>query len=202
MMNAATSADGEPLPPRRTCCGLVAASSLTARVALRGPAAVGAKYTSTVQDLPAARVKGVAGQLPPTRLKSEGLAPLRVSPVTCRSAVPLLVIVTACTVPELPTGSVPKSMLSGDTVAAVWAPTPVRVMDWVDGLAMSVNVRVALRVPAPPGVNVICTPQLPPAGTVGGWPTQPDVTPVIWKSPGSAPRSEEHTSELQSRRDL
>ena len=102
----------------------------------------------------------------------------------------MLVIVTACTAPELPTGTVPKSMLSGDTAAAVWAPTPVRVTDWVGGLALSVTVRVALRVPvAAGGEGDLHARSSAPAGTVGGWPTQPEVSPVIWKSPGSAPVS-------------
>ena len=69
------------------------------------------------------------------------------------------------------------------------APIPVSVTAWVAGLALSVSVRVALRVPVPPGVNVISTPQLVPGRIVGGLPTQPEVTPARAKSPESVPVS-------------
>jgi hypothetical protein len=95
VMNTATSADGEPLPPTSTCWGLVPALSLMLRVALREPAAVGAKYMSIVQVAPGARLKGTAGQLPPIRSKSEGSAPPMEYPVTFRVMVPVLLILTA-----------------------------------------------------------------------------------------------------------
>lgn len=81
----------------------------------------------------------------------------------------------------------PKSRLFGDTLAPARPPTPVRVTDWVVGLALSVSVRVAVRVPAPPGVKVIVSTQLVPAAIMPL--LQLELCPVIWKSPGSAPVS-------------
>ena len=79
-----------PVPLTGTVCGLPAASSATATLALRLSAAVGVKVTRMVQKALAA---SVLGQLLLSE-KSPLLVPLSPMPVMVRAALPLLIRVT------------------------------------------------------------------------------------------------------------
>src|SRR5438270_2888466 len=80
-----------PVPVSATLCGLPAALSAMARMALRVLRAVGVNVTSTVHDAAGARV---APQVVAATAKSPGLAPAIAMPAMVRTAVPALVRVT------------------------------------------------------------------------------------------------------------
>ena len=85
-----------PVPLSVTVCGLSAALSVIVTVPVRLPVAVGSKKTPIEQLEPAATLLPQELSTP----KSLGLA---VTPVIARVAVPLLVTVTVCGRPLVPT---------------------------------------------------------------------------------------------------
>jgi hypothetical protein len=88
-----------------TVCGLPAASSLTASVAVRVPPAVGANVTLIVHEPPAASVEPQVLLWP----KSPGFAPVSEMLAMLSGAVPVLVKVALCAALVLPTRCEPKA---------------------------------------------------------------------------------------------
>jgi len=84
-----------PVPLNPTLCGLPLALSVTFKLAVRIPVAVGVKLTLMVQLAPAAIVLGLSGQVFAWP-KSLALVPLIPIPLIVSGAVPLFVRVTVC----------------------------------------------------------------------------------------------------------
>jgi len=104
-----------PVPLRVACCGLPLASSLTLRVPLRAPTALGVKVTVSVQLPPAAKLLGQLLWL----VKS----PLLDTALIFSAEPPLLVSVTVCEA-VFPRVTLPNERLVGLRLA--WAaPTPM-----------------------------------------------------------------------------
>jgi hypothetical protein len=88
------TAGAVPVPDRLAVCGLPLALSLTVRLALRLPRAVGVNVTLIVQLVLAASVDGLMGQLfvwP----KSPGFVPPMARPLMVKGALPVFESVTA-----------------------------------------------------------------------------------------------------------
>jgi len=150
-------------------------------VAVRLPGAVGVNETTIVQVLPAAT------ELPQVFVsaKSPALVPVTVRLVMLKLALPVLVRTTAWPVLVVPTLSLGKDKAEVErlTAGTVPAPVPMPVKLTVWGLlaALSVKVKVAVRLPAMVGVKVTLTVQLLSAAT-----ELPQVL-VSSKSPASVP---------------
>jgi hypothetical protein len=97
-----------PVPARETVCGLPDALSATVSVPVRLPVVVGSKKTPMEQLEPAATVLPQALSTP----KSDGVV---VTLVTESEAVPVLVRVTVCGRPEVPTYWLGKLTLEATT---------------------------------------------------------------------------------------
>ena len=108
--------------------------------------------------------------------KSPGLVPAMENPVNVTVDVPALCTVIDLAALVVPTATVPKFSEVGAREMAV--PTPLRATVCVAGLASSVKVKLAVRVPIAVGVKVTLTVQLAPAATV-----LPQVFALIAKSP-------------------
>src|SRR5947207_5198574 len=172
---------GVPVPLSATLCGLSAALSTKARLALRAPTAVGAKATSTVQVLPAATVAPLQVSLPV--VKSPGLAPVSATLVMARFAASVLVTVTVWAALVVPTSWLPKERPAAEKLA----PVPLPVSATLCGLllALSAKVRLAVRVPAVAGVKATSTLQVPPGATAAA----EQLSALLAKSPALAPAS-------------
>jgi len=136
--------------------------SLTERVAVRDPAAVGLKVTLIVQFPPAARLE-------PQVLvcaKSPGFVPVRLMLLMVSVAFPLLLNVTALAPLVVKFNCAEKVRDVGERPAV--GPTPVPVREAVCGLpeALSLTDKVALRDPAAVGLKVTLIVQFPPAATL------------------------------------
>src|SRR5919199_5546793 len=83
-----------PVPVSGTVCGLLAALSVSVKVAERVPASVGEKVIETLQLDPTASVR--PEQPSPTTVKSSVLAPPTAALLMNSDAVPVLVTVTSC----------------------------------------------------------------------------------------------------------
>ena len=151
-----------PVPVKAAVCGLLLALSAKLRVPLRVPTALGEKVTDAVQLAPAASVLGGIGQVDVT-LKSVRLL---VTPVMLSVADWLFVSVTVCAVLDVPNDWPANVRLVGLAVAAT-IPTPVKLTVGLI-LALSVMVRVPLRVPATVGSKNTDTLQLDPTASVFG----------------------------------
>jgi hypothetical protein len=92
-----------PVPLRLTVCGLLLALSVSVRVAVREPVAVGANVTLITQVPLAATEELVLQVVPLAMAKSPGLVPPNAMLVKVNDAVPLLVTVTALAVLVVPT---------------------------------------------------------------------------------------------------
>ena len=154
-----------PLPLKATVCGLPLALSVMVTPALRVPVAVGVKVTLIVQEALAA---SVLGQLL-VWAKSPALVPVSAMLLMVRSALPLLVNVTAWAVLVVLTCWLPKLRLVGLKLtagAAMVVPEPLKAT--VCGLpaALSVMDTLALRVPVAVGVKVTLMVQEAPAASV------------------------------------
>jgi hypothetical protein len=149
-----------PAPLRLTLWGERGSESRTVRIALFDPDESAAKLTMMVQlELP--------GMEPPQlslSLKSPTFAPLNLVEFKVIAAALALATVMGSGL-KLPTVTIPKDSESGETVSAV---VPVPLSETVCGLPMpsSVTLRVALRLPVQPGVNVTVMVQLAPAARV------------------------------------
>lgn len=112
-----------PVPLRLTLCGLPDALSETVSAAARLPVAPGVKLTLKLQLAPAAT------ELPHVFVsaKSPALAPLTVTLVTLRAALPLLVSVTLFAELVIPTAWFPNDRLAGERFTADAVPVPLRL---------------------------------------------------------------------------
>src|SRR6266581_5927541 len=156
-----------PVPPRATVCGLSVALSVKIRLALRAPVVPGVTVMVIVQELPAARVLVLAGQVL-VCAKSAAFVPVSAMLLMLKDVVPLLVSVTVCAVLSIPTFWLPKFTLVGFrlTAGAAITPVPLRATAWGLPAALSVKVRLALRAPVAPGVKVRLIVQELPAANV------------------------------------
>jgi len=170
-----------PVPDKPADCGLPLPSLVTVRLALRAPAAVGAKATCTEQLVLGFKV---LGQLLPVMVKSPGLVPVRARELMATAVLPVLVTVIAWEVLVVPVLTVPKVSDVGERVSVLvgtW-PVPDKPADCGLPAPLLVTVRLALRAPAAVGAKAICTAQLAPAFKVAG-----QLLPVMVKSPGLVP---------------
>jgi hypothetical protein len=117
---------------------------------------LGVKVTLVVQLAPTARLAPHVF----VWAKSPAFAPVKAMLVMLIATEPVLVMVTICGALLVPCGMVPNATLAGETVAVGIAPVPER--GTVCGLpaALSVNERLALRVPAAEGVKITLMVQL------------------------------------------
>jgi hypothetical protein len=164
-----------PVPLRETVCGLPGALSVTERVPLRLPVALGVKVTLTVQLAPA------ANELPQVLVsaKSPALVPVIAMPVMLKVVVPTLVRVTVFAGLVVPTATEPKSKLVGESFAVV--PIPLSVTFCGLPGALSVTDSLPVRFPICVGSKVTLTVQLAPAASE---------LPQVWvcaKSPALVP---------------
>lgn len=148
-----------PVPLRERLCGLSPALSVTVSVPVRVPVAVGSKKTPIEQLDPTAT-------LLPQVLSGAKSAGAAITLVIASGAAPVLVNVTFCGRPEVPTYWLGKVTLVGDKVTAGPMPDPVRVATWGLAAALSVTLTVALLLPGAAGVNVTLMLQEPPVPTV------------------------------------
>src|SRR5205807_826188 len=149
-----------PVPDTPAVCGLLLALSVTVKIALREPVAVGEKVTLMVQVPLAAKVEGLRGQLLVCP-KSPGLGPVK----------PMLVMVNAA-----PLGFESVTTLAALVVFTLWfpndgsgegerlgstVPVPDTAAVWGVLPALSVTVNVALRESVAVGVKVTLMVQVP-----------------------------------------
>jgi hypothetical protein len=98
------------VPVRLTVCGLLLELSMTVKVPVSVPLAVGAKVTLIIHVEPAAT--------PFPQLSVSAKSPLVEMPVICKGAVPLLERATVCGALTVPTLWLPKFRLVGESDAA------------------------------------------------------------------------------------
>ena len=151
-----------PVPVKATVCGLLLALSAKLKAPLRVPSALGEKVTVAVQLAPAASVVGLIGQVVVT-LKSVRLL-LRLVMLSVEDW--LLVSVAVCAALDVPNDWPANVRLVGLALAAT-IPTPVRLTVGLI-VALSLMVRVPVRVPATEGSKNTDTLQLDPAESVFG----------------------------------
>jgi hypothetical protein len=154
-----------PVPLRATVCGLVAALSVTVKVADSDDVVDGVNVMPSVQLLPAVKE---APQVLLLTAKSPEFAPPKVTLVKVRVALPEFVMSTDCALLVVPWTWLPKLRLEGDRLAVGPTPVPVRVAVWVVPvtlLLLSVTVSTPLRVPDADGVKVMVMVQLLVAAT-------------------------------------
>ena len=125
------TAKSAPPPPRATSCGLVGALSVIVSWPVRLPAAVGVNVTSITQLAPAAKL------LP--QVLSCAKSPLTLMPAIRRTAVPVLLRVTACAALAIPTGWLEKVKLAGVKLAT-GAGRPFPARRTVCGLSAALSV--------------------------------------------------------------
>ncbi len=150
----------EPVPVRLTDCGLPEALSVMLRVPVRVPDAVGVNVRLMVQLAPAAT------ELPQVLVWAK--SPLAETLVRFSEALPVLESVTDCAALVVPTGwlaNVSEEAERLTTGAEAAAPVPVKLTDCGLPEALSVMLRVPVRVPDAVGVNVTLMVQLAPAAT-------------------------------------
>ena len=170
-----------PRPVSATVCGLLPSESLKLNEAVREPGAVGPKSRFTVQLEDAARL---APQVLLKTEKSPGLAPENVRLLMVIGlAFPFVRVTTFCPL-LLPMATAAQLMLVGEAVVFPAAVRPVPASATVCGLlvAVSVNVRVAVRVPAAVGLNTTLAEQLAEAAR-----PEPQFVPETEKSEEFAP---------------
>jgi hypothetical protein len=158
-----------PLPLSGTVCGLPGALSVTERLALRLPVALGLKLTEIEQLAPGARVEGESGQVF-VCAKSPASAPVIPIELIVSAPLPELVRVTLCAELVVPTCCWPKLRLVGEklTAGAVATPVPLSATVCGEAGALSVTETLAPRDPAALGVKVTEIEQLEPAASVEG----------------------------------
>jgi hypothetical protein len=148
-----------PVPMRLTDCGLPEALSVMLRVPVRVPEAVGLKVTLMLQLAPAAT------ELP--QLSVSAKSPLAEILVIVKLTVPVLVSVTVCAALVVPTVWLANVNEEAERLTVVVGAVPVPVRLTVCGLpeALSVMLKVPVRVPEAVGVKVMLMVQLAPAAT-------------------------------------
>jgi hypothetical protein len=147
------------LPPVALC--------VITRLALRAPTAEGVKATLATQLLPAATEPPEAQVPPLARAKSAEAAPEMVKLLRIKAAVPVLLTVTFCAVPVLPTVWLKVSEVGEAEIAGEVA-TPVPESATTAGLppALVAMFKLPERAPAAEGVNTSPTVQEAPAATL------------------------------------
>ena len=135
-----------PIPLSGTVCGLLIALSVIVRTPFLWPLVVGSKNTPMEQFAPGAM--GLPQEL--SGAKSLGLAATLVT-VTTES--PVLVNVTVCGRPDVPTYWLGKATIDGDTLTPV-TPVPVKGTACWPPVALSVTTIEAFATPNPVGENV------------------------------------------------
>ena len=136
-----------PVPVRLTVWVPGLALSVKVKVPVLVPTAVGLKVTWTVQLAPAATLE-------PQVLVWEK-SPLAVMLLMLSAPKPVSLSVTLWGLLLVPSVCDAKVKEVGDRVTAGGeVPVPVRLADWMVGLALSVTVRVPVRVPVVVGVKV------------------------------------------------
>jgi len=145
-----------PVPLKDTCCGLPAALSVTFIAAVRLPETVGLNLILKAQLTPA------ANELPQVWVseKSAALVPVIAMPAIVNVVVPTFVNVTDLAALVVPTLTVPKLKLVGESFAVV--PIPLRGTCCGLPAALSVTLRAAWRVTLAVGLNVMLMLQLAP----------------------------------------
>jgi hypothetical protein len=141
-----------PVPERLVDCGEPEALSATCRAAEKLAADAGVNVTEIVQFDPA------ASDSPQVLVwaKSVGLLPAMVMPLMVSVALPVFESVAVCAALVVPETAVKVSVagVSEAIGAGSGVPVPVRVVDCVVGVALSVTVSVAEKFVAEAGVNV------------------------------------------------
>ena len=148
-----------PVPVRLTDCGLPEALSVMLKVPVRIPEAVGVNVTLMVQLAPAAT------ELPQVSVSAK--SPLAEILVIVKVAEPVLLSVTVCAALVVPTVWLAKVIEVAERLAVVVGAVPVPVRLTVCGLpeALSVMLKVPVRIPEAVGVNVTLMVQLAPTAT-------------------------------------
>src|SRR5947208_2258128 len=113
-----------PVPLRTTVCGLLAASSVIATLAVRLPLAVGANVMEIVHVMPGAKVAGLSGQLWLGE-KSLAVAPVTLTPAIVSGAVPVFVSVVVWAALAVPTSCDAKLRVVGVSATAGAGVVPV-----------------------------------------------------------------------------
>src|SRR5215831_7980697 len=131
-------------------------------VAERPPAADGVNLTEMVHVPVGGTVPHPDGEAE----KSPGLAPPVETGLTCRSAVPVLVMVTVWAALAVPTAWPPNAseLVLRDSVG--WVPVPLRPTCCGESAALSEIISVPVRPPVCVGVNVTLIVHVPPGATV------------------------------------
>jgi len=124
MLVAESVTGATPVPLSAIDCGDVLALSVMVTVAFNAPAAVGAKCPWMVQFAPTARL--VPQELAKTN--EEAFVPVTAMLPIDRAAVPVLVIVTDCELPDRPTSTEPKERLVAERVTGGFTPVPVKAI--------------------------------------------------------------------------
>ena len=118
-------------------------------MALAAPVVVGMKKTWKVLVPPGATVGGVGKE---GGEKRKTLSPVRIKPLSVRSAVPVLVMVTVCAALVVPTSTLPKLRLVG--VTPIPGATPVPAKATVTGPALLAILTVPVAAPAVVGAKL------------------------------------------------
>jgi hypothetical protein len=150
-----------PAPVRDTATGPPRALVLNVRVLKRAPATVGSNFRVTAQ---LALTASVAPQVFAVIRKSTPSVCVMLLMVMV--ALPLFCRVTFWEALVIPTFSLPKASEVAERLAIEARPTPVKLADCVPGEAVSVTVRVAVRLPSPLGVKDMVIVQTAPAPRV------------------------------------
>lgn len=158
-----------PVPERAMVWVAGVALSVSVRVAVRAPAAVGAKIIERMQEALGGTGAWVLHVVAVPRAKSGTVVPGPMAMEVKVSAVwPELVTVTAIGALGVLSAVLGKLAAVGfrSTTGPVLAvPVPVRGRVWVAGVALSASVRVAERAPAAAGVKITERMQVPAAAT-------------------------------------
>jgi hypothetical protein len=163
----------DPMPASDTICVPGVAESLSVSVAVRVPVALGVKAILIAQLAPADKVLGSVPQVFVWPKSMEFVPPIAIPP-SVRAALPVFVSVTDCAALTVPVAWLANVSVDADRVAAGAAvevempPVPDSATVWVLGVAVSLMVSVAARVPTALGVNVTLMVQLPPAARLLG----------------------------------
>jgi hypothetical protein len=160
------TAIGEPLqfpvPVRGTLCGEPVASSVTTRLAVALPVAVGLKTMERVQLAPAARE---GSQVLDRNENSLALAPENVKELTDMGIVALVLVTVSTWLAEvMPVLVVGKVRLVGEkTMVGGGTPVPLREKNCGEPMASSVTTRLAVALPTFVGLKAMERVQLAPA---------------------------------------